>query len=613
MNKMNKKGQVTIFIIIGVLLIISIGLLLFFTLSNSDTDETDTMPVQTQDVEFMIENCMKKTGLEGLNLLGQNGNYIDVPGLLEMNDTSLWIYQYSNVMPVLNSSIDEFQTWFDTQFERCVDYTGFVEYSIQHGKPKSRIQYGAEDVLISLDYPINITRGDQTRRIDRFENTINIRYRRVYERAREIVNAHFIQWFDYRNALSFVDQRDFSISYASNDENNLVFTIVDDKNPEAETFYVFNFATNLDRSNLRRTVTVTDADLAFPFPFVLSSPDRMAQLYLQNGVTVSNSQLYAWQEYFNTASREVTSHVEYTISGGIDPGPRRTETITWNLTYPIYHFGPDGTTFDPPQRLAIFWDDEKNPNTGPMGILYRGPLSDYTWMPMRTQADYNQSLVLADIQGFSEYSPLDCNKQSCKKVGVTSKNEPDNSILCAISAIIDTLLPILIIIVIILIIVTVGAAGAALAAAWQGFTLGIASGTLATGTAATLSTVVGSLTISVGTIATVAGITTIVGLASVGLGMLGADAYDSGTTSVSFVPTCDQIVIASCSGDSHLDSGYGTIQSTSQESQTIPEGGTLEFIVRAGEQVTLSAVAEECEKGDFHCYDCKISCEVTYK
>jgi len=621
-NKYNKssKGQVTIFIILGLLLVISIGLLLYFVLSSTESETDISSSLQTQDVEFMIDNCIKKTGMEGLNILGQNGNYFEIPKLLEMNQTPLWIYKYANVMPVLNSSIDEFQIWFDKEFENCVDYTGF-ENKINVGKPKSTIQYGAEDVLITLNYPINITLGKDSKRIDRFEHTLNVRYRRIYERAREIVNTHFVQFFDYRNALTFVDQKDFYITYEANDENNLLFTIFDNENPELESIYSFKFATNLEKSKLKRTVDITDESLNFFMPYNLRSPDNLAQLYLQKGVKINQNQLYVWQEYFTEASRTVTSYVSYTIKGGIKPGVKKQEQITWNLTYPIYHFGPDGTEFNTPQRLVLYWDDEKIPNTGPMGMLYNGPSSEYTWMPLKTKAKYNMSFVYTDIPGFSQYTPIDCNRQACKSVSVKSTNQPAKATMCAINQIVKTLLPFLIILIIIIIIViaffTMGSGVPVFLAAMKAiFTLGLATIPAGATVAATLgltavqAAMLVTIVVNIA-IATVA-LTIIGGLGTVGMQYAGAGAYDSGDTSVSFVPTCDQIIEITCVGDGKLRRGSGSIYSTDLDA-TIPQASTKQVTVYAGEQVTLSSTAEKCDKGKFKCFSCSHTCTASYK
>ena len=636
-----RKGQTTLYIIIAILVLIAIGIVLYLFAVREE--QAPTPQLETPDIEFMIEDCIRLVGIEGLEILGQNENYIHVqeenaiPELLRVNDTSYWIYEYSNVMPVFNSSADEFKTWFNKNFLECVDYTPFIGYSISTGAPESQIDYGGETVVINLNYPINITRGDQVKRLDFFQKELNIRYRRVFERGMEIVNGHYSEFFDYNRALFLVDKRDFNISYEINDENNLVFLIKDPFYVEGAEPYEFRFATNLNRSFLKRTAKVDPESLAFIYPYVLSSPDRMAKLYLLPGVTVNQNELSVHQEYFTEASREVVSRVSYTIKGGIKPGSQQSEIIKWNLTYPIYHFNPNGTEFNFPQRLVLFWDDDKIPNTGPMGILYRGPGSEGEWMPLMSRADYRNNLVYTLIPGFSEYTALDCNKQSCKSVSVKSTNKPKKAFLCMLQAILKAILIILIIIIIAACIlcwpccvaafkaVTAFFTGGATAAGSAGAASLAASAGVAAGTG---SVGLAGLSFSV-TAVGASGVTGVAGAAAaftnfvitmyvvtalafvggtVGGSYLGADAYESGETFVTFTPTCDQIIEVTCTGSGKLSSGSGNLNG-----ETVGKGETKEFTVKAGEPQRLGAMAEKCKKKKYKCYSCSITCTAVYK
>jgi len=617
---MGEKGQVTLFIILGILLLIGVGLLLFLLFTSPD--EVEEFPLLTQNVEFMIEDCIRDVGTEGLRQLGRNGNYINIPALVEVNDTSYWIIEYANIMPILNSSIDDFEAWFDVNFLGCVNYASFVGFDIETGGAKSTIEYGAEDVVISLNYPVNITQDGQSRSLEEFQQILNIRYRRVYERAKEIVTAHFIQFFNYRSALQFVDTRDFSITYTVSDENNLVFTIIDPVSIEGGD-YIFNFATNLDNSQLKRTVHVDEESLEFFAPYQICSPDDMACLFLIQGVQVNfpdsstEGDIVVWNDYSTVALRNVVNEVTYTIKGGLKPGPKKRTTLKWNLTYPVYNYEPSGINFSRkgtnvpfPQRLGIFWDEDKNPNSGPMGILYRGPQSSFEWVPMRSVADYNNSVVVTDILGFSEYTPIDCNLQQCKGVSVTSKNKPKSSLMCAIGQIFKTLLPILIIFVLILIIISGGGFLAVLSTIWStltgggffyalGFGQGLAVATSATSAFATFAA---SYVISI------AAWTVVLAAASMVLPLVADTGFDSSDTAVSFVPTCDQIVETTCIKGGGFSSGTGRLNQ-----EDLKVGGTKDITVSAGEAQQLTAIATKCKKKKFSCKSCKLTCLAAYK
>ena len=81
---MRRKGQVTIFIILGILLLAIVGLLFYFkTLTITETFETEGRPVTvTVPQEFIAiqeytETCLGSIAEQGLKILGQQGGYIN--------------------------------------------------------------------------------------------------------------------------------------------------------------------------------------------------------------------------------------------------------------------------------------------------------------------------------------------------------------------------------------------------------------------------------------------------------------------------------------------------------------------------------------------------------
>lgn len=586
-----RKGQATLYILMGILLLIILGLTIYIFSLTSEIRTSDSF--DTSDIEFMITECMKKTGREGLNLLGNNGNYIEIPGPLRFQGTSYWIVEYANVQPIFNSSADDFQLWFNEKFAECVDFSDF-SYSIEAGSCNSSINYGAEDVIITINYPVNITLGEKTKTLDIFQETLNLRYRRAYERAREIINAHYLQSFDYRDALKNVDKRNFNISYRVIDKDNLVFTITDFVEPDSSSNFVFTFATNIKQSSLKRTVDVDGPALRFFYPLVVYSPDRMAFLTLSSDVSVNTEEISTWADYSNVATRKnVTKTVSYRIDqGDIIPGPKTYDDINWNLTYPIYSFTPNSTNFSYPQRLTIFWDDDKLPNYGPVGLLYKGERSKYKWTPISSRADYNNSFLYVDINGFSEYTVVDCARQPCREVSVTSHNKtPKKGFFSgALGKIFKIVLAVAIVV---LIVFTGPLVGALLSGAGSATTVGVVGTSLSyTG----LGYVVGGIAVNVALIAAAGSMMM--------MGDVAETTFTDSTTTVTMTPICDQIVDVSCIPAGGFSSGYGMLNNVK-----IEPGAIKEVTVSGGTPQTLTAVATKCRKGK----KCSLTCKVLYK
>ena len=80
---MEKKGQVTIFIILGILLLVITGVMFYFkTLTVTETFETEGRPVvATVPQEFIAiqeytETCLSSISEQGIKILGQQGGHI---------------------------------------------------------------------------------------------------------------------------------------------------------------------------------------------------------------------------------------------------------------------------------------------------------------------------------------------------------------------------------------------------------------------------------------------------------------------------------------------------------------------------------------------------------
>src|SRR3989344_4664536 len=80
-----KKGQVTLFIILGIVIVIAVvALFALRSLSTnfklySESGSSVSVPTQLRPVTNLISDCIENTALDGLNLMGQQGGYVDLP------------------------------------------------------------------------------------------------------------------------------------------------------------------------------------------------------------------------------------------------------------------------------------------------------------------------------------------------------------------------------------------------------------------------------------------------------------------------------------------------------------------------------------------------------
>ena len=79
---MKKRGQVTIFIILGIVIIAAVGIFLYFSefsLKSLIGMETESISSEVLPIHNFVTDCVKNMGEDTLYLIGQQGGYSSLP------------------------------------------------------------------------------------------------------------------------------------------------------------------------------------------------------------------------------------------------------------------------------------------------------------------------------------------------------------------------------------------------------------------------------------------------------------------------------------------------------------------------------------------------------
>ncbi|MGM5487938.1 MAG: hypothetical protein ACQESG_03240, partial [Nanobdellota archaeon] len=233
---MKKSGQVAIFIVVGLVILLSALVLIFLSNRqasgpmNSEVDVT----VDMQPLVSLVENCVNELGREGLERLGAQGGYIyprqygisENPfsykgtGVEFWEDSDLlvayWYYLAGNecdgacqfnvaVPPLKRTTGTEYDLSIEAQLDRyieeninsCVDFTQFemLGYKvIEKGSCEVRTDILEEDVLFDVDWPLEIHKsaGDAVRTVKDFSVMLPIDFKLIYQNAVYIL-SHAIE------------------------------------------------------------------------------------------------------------------------------------------------------------------------------------------------------------------------------------------------------------------------------------------------------------------------------------------------------------------------------------------------------------------------------------
>ncbi len=254
----NTKGQVTIFIIIGIVIIAIIGGIVLFSGSETKSeletivDETTSEVKQTNDLTPFVEDCMKKTLVPGIYLIG-------VQGIIFTNDPHELLHteQSSVAYGVKNTEIlitkeryqEQLSQYMDESLNECLqDFAAFQTrgIEIETKSPKTSVIIQKNKVVADLKYPIKTKVGSTSRTYDQFIITVPIRLGTSIEQA--IKTSQTI--ISNPGSLSLSHTSDeFFTSVFPVDETTTIYSISDQGMIYDKTPLVLMFAVDLDLAN----------------------------------------------------------------------------------------------------------------------------------------------------------------------------------------------------------------------------------------------------------------------------------------------------------------------------------------------------------------------------
>ncbi len=600
----SKKSQITIFAIVGlvILLVAVFGFLLFKNLKTAKVEQESadlsTLSLQASEIEKLINDCIKKTSFEGIELLGKTGGYLEVPQLINFKGTSFWYLEQANIQPFLNQTQERLMQHINKSLPRCIDSGNSTQYgfSIEKGKPTTRIEFGNNDVTVEINYPIKLSKATFTKELSMFFNILNVRYRSAFEAATEMNERLFDADFDVEDPLKkmdYIKSLDFDISYEVPVDNVMSFTITDKKSITPKNqFYTFTFAAKLGNSSLKKITDLQPKSATSPTlaPYTIYSVDRKAQLDISEGTTVSlNNSDVSYLSVQQTYPNEVTTK-DVPVYKQNDKVMQR-QDIKYVIDNAIYTFEPSGILFNNREKLTIYYDDEKKDDKG-VGILMG---KKGFWVPIVSKHEPEKKRVFSNILGFTEFTAIYCSSQQLKKTLAEHLLEPNAG--CYISLIIMVIA----IVTVVLSFLGPLLGGLATIAGGSGAAMGGIgglTGIVESMGAALASSFTGIVTASTAFALGVASIAIgVLSMATLVIGSTGAFYDQSPDNCQAFYPACDQTITI----EKQEKDGTG---------MCIPKGDTK---VTAGQAVNVCAFIKKCNFiQKTLCMPCSVKCTASF-
>ncbi len=194
-----KKGQVSVFIILGLLIVVTIALAVFFQeVSILKTSKEAPLIDSVSSLQEYVQTCMEQITDNESRVLAMQGGMFNSAFFLYYNQTKV---AYSCVQ--MSGTTACFQSYLrkqdveqslanriNSELNNCVDLSLFEKqgFLVVAGEKNVAVTFAAEKILVQLHYPIALQKKEKSIQSDVFLATVTLPFGNLFDLSREIVN-----------------------------------------------------------------------------------------------------------------------------------------------------------------------------------------------------------------------------------------------------------------------------------------------------------------------------------------------------------------------------------------------------------------------------------------
>ena len=186
----NKKAQLTIFIIISILIVAVV--VLFLTLRGNLNLPGKPVSPETAEIQNFVQTCLDDSLERVVFRVGENGGYYFPPKVsTPILEIPYYIKDNKNLMPTKENIGNEISKYVSRELVLCLgDFALFIpKYNVTKGAITTTAKIEPEKVLVELNYPLTIIKGDSKSKIEDFNSEVPVRLGIVYDAAAEFVGG----------------------------------------------------------------------------------------------------------------------------------------------------------------------------------------------------------------------------------------------------------------------------------------------------------------------------------------------------------------------------------------------------------------------------------------
>jgi len=222
---MQKRGQVTVFIIIGLILLILAGVFIMMRQQAAEEEPPEIVPEQLFPIKSFVDSCVRSASRDALDILGLQGGYIQVPESIRYDPLSYlpltsdstatamkipyWYYRGRNVIPSVDDMNLAIARYVEGNIGACLE--GLAQFSDQYeinrtGNITAKASIGDKAVQVKVKAPMTVRiLGEEGHySISQFFASQDAPVMRMFTLAKEMLAAENAQMFFEKTTIDLM-------------------------------------------------------------------------------------------------------------------------------------------------------------------------------------------------------------------------------------------------------------------------------------------------------------------------------------------------------------------------------------------------------------------------
>lgn len=236
---MKKKGQVTIFVILAIIVVV--GVIVFFAFSgNKEESTSENVPVFASPIKVFIDSCVEGVSEDVVYEVGLGGGYLFPPEMSNADGITYLYYDGKNYFPTISTIENEIENGISSGLIFCVDgFENFGNYDINYTTPLVNVEIDNDIVYVDVDYYVSVGQGDSDYIFRNFGTEVEVRLGLIYDLLKTFMGRGYYSYGDICIDCVLEDMFVNNLTMEIyNDYEEDVFFIVDDT---IEREFRFNF------------------------------------------------------------------------------------------------------------------------------------------------------------------------------------------------------------------------------------------------------------------------------------------------------------------------------------------------------------------------------------